>query len=77
MFIHLLLLQVLPISQEFFCFHGKASALYKMSLLLGLVALIRPTNLLLILLIPFFAPDFKTLKQRFISLFNRPFNEFF
>ncbi len=36
-----------------FMLHGKAKALYKMSLLLGLVALIRPTNLLLVLLIPF------------------------
>lgn len=59
-----------------FMLHGKAKALYKMSLLLGLVALIRPTNLLLVLLIPFFAADFKMLKQRFVSLFSRPLMSF-
>ncbi len=55
-----------------FMLHGNAKALYSMSLLLGLVALIRPTNLLLVLLIPFFAPDFKIVKQRFTALFKKP-----
>jgi len=52
--------------------HGNAKALYSMSLLLGLVALIRPTNLLLVLLIPFFATDFQIVKQRVTALFKKP-----
>lgn len=60
-----------------FMLHGNAKALYSMSLLLGLVALIRPTNLLLVLLIPFFAPDFQLVKQRFTSLFKKPLMTFY
>ena len=55
-----------------FMLHGNAKALYSMSLLLGLVALIRPTNLLLVLLIPFFATDFQIVKQRVTALFKKP-----
>lgn len=55
-----------------FMLYGRTKALYSMGLMLGIVALIRPTNLLLVLLIPFFAPDFQTVKQRFQGLFKKP-----
>jgi len=55
-----------------FMLHGNTKALYSMSLMLGIVALIRPTNLMIVLLIPFFAADFQTVKQRFISFFKKP-----
>ncbi|MDY0077513.1 MAG: hypothetical protein RBR87_09575 [Bacteroidales bacterium] len=55
-----------------FMLHGNTKALYSMSLMLGIVALIRPTNLMIVLLIPFFATDFQTVKQRFTSLFKKP-----
>ncbi len=51
---------------------GRMRHAYIAAFLFGIVGLIRPTNLLLIALIPFFANDFQQFKTRFSVLFTRP-----
>jgi hypothetical protein len=55
-----------------FMLGGRSRHLYIMAFVFGLVGLIRPTNLLLLLLIPFFADDFNQFKNRFSNLFSKP-----
>jgi hypothetical protein len=55
-----------------FMLAGRSRHLYGMAFVFGLVGLIRPTNLLLILLIPFFADDYDQFKDRLSNLFSKP-----
>ncbi len=55
-----------------FMLSGRSRHLFIMAFVFGLVGLIRPTNLLLVLLIPFFANDFEQFKQRFKWLISKP-----
>ncbi|MBU1369831.1 MAG: hypothetical protein KJ578_01425 [Bacteroidetes bacterium] len=55
-----------------FMLSGRTRYFYLMSLMLGIVGLIRPTNLLLVLLIPFFAPNYQLVKQRITEIVIHP-----
>ena len=51
--------------------------LYGLSLLLGIIVLIRPSNALIILSLPFIAGSYETLKAGFVFLFKRPLHLLF
>ncbi len=49
---------------------GRAKHLYLVSLLLGMITLIRPTNMMVLAALPFIAGSWPTLKDSFIGLFK-------
>lgn len=51
---------------------GRSKHLFVSAFLFGIVGLIRPSNMILLLLIPFFASDFLQFKLRLTTLFAKP-----
>ncbi|HOI31777.1 MAG TPA: hypothetical protein PLC47_03345, partial [Bacteroidales bacterium] len=55
-----------------FMLGGRKKHLFVAAFLFGIVGLIRPTNLILLILIPFFASDFPQFRLRLTALFAKP-----